>query len=420
MLAFIAYAGLISAGASPAWVGLQTPTNQKPATNEAGPAIQAPATTQTSLTPAEQKDQERHEADVKSDIEEGKKYAAEAEKQYKLSTNKEYIDRVTRIGADIAAIANSNKIIALWGDKHFSKFDYVYKVIQGDDVNAFSLPGGHIYVFEGLMKQIESDDELAGVLGHETAHAALRHVATLEHDQEKLMTVSIPALLAAILIGARTQTYNSGPNIAVPGIQSLMQMTESGWSVNAEKAADYGGFQYLLKSKYDPSGMLTFMERMAQDERLGIAFDWGIYRDHPPGKERAEALAKEMADAGLPLRRSKVTTTYRVTMKPSDNGKIQLSFGTRPLIALGGTDAINRADKMVPALNSFFDSTPEMFEVQAGPNGTITWNGQPIITITPDDVLGTSLSVSGLRDQTLQSVRMSLFNLGFHVWASHT
>jgi beta-barrel assembly-enhancing protease len=414
MLAFLAYVGLLSAG-------YQNPvgtTVQAPALSTGSAPGQTPQS--PPLTPEEQKEEARHEADVKSDIEEGKKYAAEAEKQYKLSTNKEYQDRVARVGADIAAVASKTKIIALWGDKHFSKFDYTYKVIQGDDVNAFSLPGGHIYVFEGLMKQIESDDELAGVLGHETAHAALRHVATLEHNEERLDMVSLPALLAAILIGSRsTNSYNAGPNILLPGIQSGAQAIRSGWSVSAETAADYGGFQYLLKTKYDPSGMLTFMERLAEDERLGLAFDWGIYRDHPPGKERAEALVHYMSEAGLPLRRSKVTTSFRVSMKPADSGKVLLSFGQRPLVALGGSEALTRADKLVTELNAFFDATPELFEVQAGPSGTITWNGAPIIQLSQDDIAGTTLSVSALRDQTLQSVRMSLFNLGFHVWASH-
>lgn len=414
MLAFLAYVGLMSAG-------LQNPVPPSvPAPTASASSAPAQTSQNPPLTPEEQKDETRHEADVKGDIEEGKRYAEEAEKQYKLSTNKEYQDRVARVGADIAAVARTTKIIALWGDKHFSKFDYTYKVIQGDDVNAFSLPGGHIYVFEGLMKQVESDDELAGVLGHETAHAALRHVATLEHNEEKLNMVSLPALLAAILIGSRSNNnYNAGPNILLPGIMSGTQAIRSGWSVSAEAAADYGGFQYLTKTKYDPSGMLTFMERLAEDERLGLAFDWGIYRDHPPGKERAEALVHYMQEAGLPLRRSKVTTSFRVTMKPADNGKVLLNFGSRPIVALGGSEALTRADKLVTELNAFFDATPELFEIQAGPNGTINWNGAPIIELSQDDVASTSLSVTALRDQTLQNLRMSLFNLGFHVWASH-
>lgn len=358
--------------------------------------------------------EKQHQADIQSDIDSGKKAAEAAEKELKLSTNADYQARVQRVGADIAAVADSYHAVASWGDKRFNKFDYTYKVIQGEDVNAFSLPGGHVYVFEGLMKQIESDDELAGVLAHETAHAAFRHVAQLQKDEQRMMNISLPAILAAILLG-----HGSAANVALPGVQLLNQATMSGWSVKAEEAADYGGMQYMLKSHYDPTGMLTFMERLATDEKLGGNWDWGIYRDHPPGKERAESLTHYIQQAGIPIRRSKVTTSFRVTVRPGENGAVQLLFGTRRIVALGGSDAIKRADAAEVAMNRFFDATPEMFELQSDRNGTIFWKAQPLLKLTEEDAEANGKRLSELEDSTMRNMRTALFNLGFHVWASH-
>ncbi len=360
---------------------------------------------------------DRHQADVDGDIAEGKKYVEEVEKQYKLSENKDYQDRVQRIGADISAIANGGPVWHVsWGDKRLSKFDYTYKVLKSDDVNAFSLPGGHIYVFEGLMKEIESDDELAGVLAHETAHAAFRHVATLERDANKMTMISLPLILAAILFGGGG---GNQANLAVPAIQLTNQAIMSGWSVKAEESADYGGMQFLLKSHYDPTGMLTFMERLASEEKLGPNYEWGIYRDHPPSKERAETLLRYMTDAGVQVRRSKVTTSFRVTVHPNDSGLVEVDFGKRQLFQFGGTSALTRADSVTNTLNSFFDATPELYDVQAGSKGSLLWQGKPLVTFTPDDATAARTTVDALRDKALQTMRIAMYNLGFHVWTSH-
>ncbi|HWD39055.1 MAG TPA: M48 family metalloprotease [Fimbriimonas sp.] len=373
-------------------------------------------TEQTQLSPKELKAQKQLQEDTEYDEKVGKASAEDAEKHYKLSTNQAYQERVQRVGAEIAKIANSYHATALWGDKRFFKFDYTYKVLQSDDVNAFSLPGGHIYVFEGLMKQIESDDELAGVLSHETAHAAFRHIATLMHESQKLSNITIPAILAAILLG---RAGGQASDLVVPGAQLFQQAQESGWSVKAEEAADYGGLQYMMKSPYDPTGMLTFMERLAIEEKMGPFIMWGIFRDHPPGKERAESLMHYMHDSGVALHRSKVTTSFRVTLHPADNSTVEIDFGKKKLVSLGGTDALTRGDKVVTTLNGFFDASPEMYELQSGGDGTINWRGSQLLKVTREDAVANNSSVDALRDTALDNIRTALFGLGFHIWASH-
>src|SRR3954464_7193663 len=76
---------------------------------------QKPAPPQKKLTA-----KEKHLAEIKSDVEQGKKYTVEVEKQLKLSTDQEIIRRVQRLGAEMSAIANHTNAVATWGDKRFS------------------------------------------------------------------------------------------------------------------------------------------------------------------------------------------------------------------------------------------------------------------------------------------------------------
>jgi len=369
----------------------------------------APAPTQAAPSQAAQ-DDAKHKQDIQNDIEAGKKYAEQADKELKVSQDAEANARLQRIGADIAAIANANPITALWGDKRFSAFPYSFKLVEGKDVNAFSLPGGYIYVYEGLIKYCESDDELAGVLAHEVAHASLRHVATLQREQSKLNAIQLPLILIAILASS-----NQAGNV-IQGVGVLGTAIGSGWSVKAEEAADYGGFQYMLKSKYNPTGMLTLMERLARDEKNQPTIDWGIYQTHPPSRERADSLSHDMAEANVPIERSKVTTSFRATVKPGEDHSVDILFGKKKLVSFGGSDALQRADDTVVRLNSFFDDVPDLFEIGTGEDGAILGRRRPLIKLTADDAAVAKMTVEDLKKETVRNLRVALYGLAYRVW----
>jgi hypothetical protein len=314
----------------------------------------------------------------------------------------------------MAAIANVTPVKVLWGDKRLNKYEYHFTVLQSkeDNVNAFSLPGGYIYVYEGLIKFAQSDDEIAGVLAHEISHAAFRHIDALAREQSKLSTATLPLILGAILTG-RADIIGG----AILGSQLVTQSFTSTWSVKAEKSADFGGFQYLLKSKYNPTGMLTFMERLAQEERTNPAasIDWGIYRTHPPGRERAEALTHDMEEAKIPIQRSLVTTSYRVVVKPSSTEGVDIIFDDRKLFTFGGTDALARADAAVKSLNTFFDKVPSMMEVSF--DGTsVIGRRDTLITVTKDDAALANKSVEDTGKAAVEAIRGSLYSIAFHIW----
>lgn len=373
------------------------------------PAGNLPTTVDKSVETADQ----IHTADLKRDAEIGKKYSEEVEKQYKLSKNADDQARVQRIGAVIADVANHNHVKALWGDTRHNTFEYHYKVLEGDDVNAFSLPGGYIYVYEGLIKFVESDDELAGVLAHETAHAAFRHLATLQREESKLEAFTIPLVLVAILAGA-----GAGGNLLTVGNLAGIAIG-SGWSQKAEQAADYGGFQFMVKSRYNPVGMLTFMERLVAEERKSPELDYGIYRDHPPTRERADELMEWMANAGIPVKRSLVTTTFRTTLKTAKDGGVEAWFGGRKLYTFAGPDAETRAEQAAVSVDAFMDQVPELFDVTSSDDGTIFGKGKPLFKVSAADAAEAGYPLAESTRRAMMSVKRSLSFLGYRVWDVH-
>jgi predicted Zn-dependent protease len=361
---------------------------------------------------AQSQDEKRHEADIKADEEAGKKYSVDVEKQFKLSKNKEFQDRAERVGQAIAEVANHNQVKVLWGDKRLNAFHYTYKVLEGDDINAFSLPGGHIYVYEGLMKFIESDDELAGVLGHETAHAAFRHVATLQREENKMLLVQLPLILASILAHSMD---------AAQATQLYGMASESGWSIKAEKAADYGGFQYLTKSHYNPVAMLTFMERLARKEQFlsPLERNLGILQTHPLSRDRADAMVQNLRDNNIPVKRSKASPSYRVTLKDGFDGSVDAYFGGRKIYTFGGNEAKERATMAVDRLNNFFDEVPQLYEVRSTED-QIQGKGKMLITIEPADAVAAKTTLENLRAKATNAIKQSLLQLAYRVWDGWT
>lgn len=352
---------------------------------------------------------DKRQKDLDRDTALGKEYTKEVDKQLKASKNEEYIKRVQKIGAEMAAIANRTQAVVTWGDKRPAKFNYEFHVVEGEDVNAFSLPGGYIYVYEGLIKYVESDDELAGVLAHEISHAAFRHVWALQRQSEKLQIAQILAVLVAVATKSR-----AAGDVAL-GTQLTNQAFLSGWSQNAEEAADYGGLQFMLKSKYNPSGMVTMMERLARDEKSRPNIDLGIFRTHPPSKDRVRSLTTYMAQANYPLRRSAVTKTFRTQIKPGEDGTVEAWFNDRRIYTFAGSDALARADAAAEKLNAFFDAIPQMVDVTDG-NGVVLYNYRPLLEVKPVDAMAQNMSVQGLTEQTTKIIKGTLFSLGFRVW----
>lgn len=357
------------------------------------------------LTPEEQL-----AADIAKDKAMGKEYSDYYDKKYPASRNTAAYDKIRQMGEELALIANSNPTQTTWGDRRHAQFEYKFKLVQDKDINAFSLPGGYIYVFEGLVDFAQSDDEIAAVLAHEICHASQRHVATLESESNKASNLTIPFVLAAVLTGG-TAGLAAGAITGAMATQGMM----SGWSQRAEESADYGGFQIIEMSRFNPTGMLTFMERLRMRETVN--FDPGIFRTHPPSKFRAEKIDGFMRKSGIPIRRSLVTTQFRASWRELEDGAVAVFFGPRKLFTFApGPDAVGRGTDTARVLNEFYDSVPEMFEITTGSGGVIYGKSRVVVQLSEADAAYAKVQVDRLQNLVANSLRRSAESLGYHVW----
>jgi len=141
-----------------------------------------------------------------NEIKLGQEAAAEVAKDSKFITDPAILERVRTIGQKIVKVANSKSIVALYGSDRVTPFEFDFQVIADKDVNAFSTPGGHVYINKGLLDFVQSDQELAGVIAHEITHASHHHMVYLIKKSEGASNLGALAVLATILSGARRQT----------------------------------------------------------------------------------------------------------------------------------------------------------------------------------------------------------------------
>jgi predicted Zn-dependent protease len=154
-------------------------------------------------------------------------------------------------------------------------FDITISVAGSDQVNAFALPGGHIVVFEGLLKEIESDNELAFVIGHELGHFVNR-------DHLRGMGRGLVLSLIALLLG-----NDSGISGAVI---NTLHFSEQRFSQKQESKADAVGLDLLYKTYGSTKGSVSFFQKLEKEDKISeFAY---FFASHPSPQERIDALEK--------------------------------------------------------------------------------------------------------------------------------
>ncbi len=168
---------------------------------------------------------------------------------------------------------------------------YEFVVLNDSIPNAWAMPGGKIAFNRGLLYELNSEAELAAVLGHEITHAAARHGA-------KSMERGIFMQGALIAIGLSTQNSNYA-NLIVGGSQLGAQLATSKYGRDAESEADHYGMDYMKKAGYDPTAAVTLQEtfvRLSQGKQSN--FIEGLFASHPPSQERVDANKASLTRLG--------------------------------------------------------------------------------------------------------------------------
>ena len=159
---------------------------------------------------------------------------------------------------------------------------YEFTVLNNSTPNAWALPAGKIAVNRGLLLELNSEAELAAVLGHEIVHAAARHGA-----QQMERGLLMQGALIATGIAVQGNDYGK---LVVGGAQVAAGLIHTKYGRDDELEADYYGMQYMARAGYDPMAAVKLQETFVRlNEKQSYNWLAGLFASHPPSLERVEA-----------------------------------------------------------------------------------------------------------------------------------
>jgi predicted Zn-dependent protease len=212
----------------------------------------------------------------------GKQLSIEVEKQAKIVDDPIVSEYINRLGQNLTR--NSDVT-----------FPVTFKLIESDEINAFTLPGGFVFVNTGLFKLSGNEAELAAAIAHEIAHAAARH-ATRQASRNQLIGIgTVPLAVLGGLGGLAAR-------------QIVVPMAFLRFSREFETEADLLGLQYLWKSGYDPNASIDLFEALESTEKRQPGSVSKLFRSHPLTPDRIEKTQKNI-DMLLPARAEYVINT---------------------------------------------------------------------------------------------------------------
>ncbi len=223
------------------------------------------------------------------EIEIGRKVDSEIRKQYGVYDDPELQAYVQQIGEKLAGLS------------HRPELFYRFTVLDSPDVNAFALPGGYIYITRGILTYLNSEAELAAVLGHEVGHVTARHAV-------KQYTTATAARLGYILGSIFV------PELAGQGVASLVSTLNaailSGYGRKYELQSDELGAQYLALAGYDPQAMIEVLEILKTQEEFELEraklegreprVYHGLFATHPSNDQRLQEIIDDARELKTP------------------------------------------------------------------------------------------------------------------------
>ena len=211
-------------------------------------------------------------------LEMGRSYARELETTSKLITDPVIAEYVNRIGRNLARNSDGQVQLTL-------------KVIDTEEVNAFSLPGGLIFLDSGLILSADNEAELAGVISHELGHVVACHAMQEIAREESSNVASMPLIFRLVFRRAIQNTIYLKPTRSI------------------ESEADSLGVEYLYKAGYDPQALSSFLEKVRAIEKQNRRRRANALESHPQIADRIERTRREVNTLLPPASEYKVDTS---------------------------------------------------------------------------------------------------------------
>ncbi len=194
-------------------------------------------------------------------------------REFKFINSGPQLDRVRRVGRKLAQVSDRQD------------FEYNFYLIDKDEMNAFTIPGGRIYIFSGLLNKMRNDDELASVLGHEIGHSAARHTV-------KKYQAAVTYQFIGEVVLSRISAEEQVRRIASLSSDTLMSLIFSAYGRRDEYEADRLGLKYMSLAGYNLNGMIQMFEILNEKSEQGSVPL--ILRSHPYLHDRKTAAKKEI------------------------------------------------------------------------------------------------------------------------------
>jgi beta-barrel assembly-enhancing protease len=214
------------------------------------------------------------------DVQLGEESAAQVRKQMTVINDPVLTEYVNHVGNRLVASQEATE----------SGFPFSFEVVADPSINAFALPGGHMFINTGLLRAVDNEAQLAGVMGHEMSHVILRHGT---NQASKANLIELPAALAAQMAGKGSMMGQ----LAQLGIGLGANSVLLKFSRNAESQADLMGSHLMAEAGYDPMEMAHFFNKLGSEVgspgqgMMGKAAQF--MSDHPNPDNRERAIEQE-------------------------------------------------------------------------------------------------------------------------------
>jgi len=178
------------------------------------------------------------------DIEIGRKYAPEVEKQMGGRVADQLLQNyVDSVGQKLARVS------------HKPDLQYHFVALESETLNAFALPGGYVFITSGMLKKLATEAQLAGILSHEITHIVTRH-SSANMSRE----IGISILLSAVISDKTPQGVLTAADLTrqILGLQ---------YSRQQEQEADSGGLDYMFSAGYNPYGMVETVQMLENEQK---------------------------------------------------------------------------------------------------------------------------------------------------------
>jgi beta-barrel assembly-enhancing protease len=207
------------------------------------------------------------------DVQLGKESADQVRKQMTVIKDPVLTDYVNRVGKRLVSAREAQE----------SGFPFTFEVVADPSINAFALPGGPMFINTGLLRAVDNEAQLAGVMGHEMSHVILRH-GTNQASKSKL--IELPALLGSQMAGGSMAGQLAQLGIGLGANSVLLKFSRS-----AESQADLMGSHLMAESGYNPIEMARFFNKLNSQ---GGSRAPQFLSDHPNPDNRQKAIEEEI------------------------------------------------------------------------------------------------------------------------------